>query len=98
MYTVRTTQQFDAWMASIKDGTTKRRLQTRLRKALLGNLGDIKPVGSGVMEMREFFGAGWRMYFVQRGSTLIVMLGGGNKSSQSRDISAAKQLAASLED
>ena len=68
----------------------------RLRKAQLGNLGDVKPVGEGVWEMREFFGPGWRMYYVKRGSVLIVMLGGGDKSSQSADIAKAVKLAATI--
>ena len=71
----------------------------RPRKASLGNLGDVKPVGGGVFEMREFFGPGWRMYCVQRGTVLIVMLGGGgDKSTQQRDIVAAQALAETLED
>ena len=60
-------------------------------------MGDVKPVGDGVFEMREFFGPGWRMYYVQRGAVLIVMLGGGDKSSQSRDIKAAQKLAADID-
>lgn len=64
---------------------------------MLGNLGDVKPVGEGVVEMREHFGPGWRMYYVQRVSQLIVMLGGGDKSSQSADIAKAIQLASTLE-
>lgn len=70
----------------------------RLRKAQLGNLGDIKPVGGGVFEMREHFGSGWRMYYVQRGDVLIVMLAGGDKSTQDADIVKAKKLADSLVD
>lgn len=77
---------------------TRRRLQIRLRKATLGNLGDVKPVGGQVMEMREFFGPGWRMYYTQRGPVLIVMLGGGDKSKQSADIAKAIRLAATIED
>jgi putative addiction module killer protein len=77
---------------------TKRRLVARLRKAQLGNLGDIKPVGNGIFEMPEHFGPGWRMYYVQRGTVLIVMLGGGDKSTQDADINEAKRLADSLED
>ena len=73
------------------------RLIARLRKAMLGNLGDVKPVGSGVYEMREHFGPGWRMYYVQRGAVLIVMLGGGAKSSQTKDIATAVKRAADLE-
>lgn len=68
----------------------------RLEKAETGNLGDVKQVGDGVFEMREFFGPGWRMYYVERGDVLIVMLGGGNKSTQGSDIAAAKALAATL--
>ena len=65
---------------------------------MLGNLGDVKAVGEGVVEMREHFGAGWRMYYVQRGEALIVMLGGGGKSTQSADIARAVKLAAKLEE
>jgi putative addiction module killer protein len=69
-----------------------------LRKVQLGNLGDVASVGDGVLEMREHFGPGWRMYYVQRGDTLIVMLGGGEKSTQQADIARAISLAKSLED
>ncbi|CAM3767836.1 type II toxin-antitoxin system RelE/ParE family toxin [Roseateles saccharophilus] len=70
----------------------------RLRKVQLGNLGDMEAVGEGVYEMRAHFGPGWRMYYVLRGNTLIVMLGGGDKSMQLADISRAIKLARSLED
>jgi putative addiction module killer protein len=62
-----------------------------------GNLGDTKFVGEGVFEMREHFGCGWRMYYVQRGDILLVMLGGGDKSTQASDISKAQKLASTLE-
>lgn len=75
-----------------------KRLNVRLRKAMLGNLGDVKPVGEGVYEMREHFGSGWRMYYVQRGAVVIVMLGGGDKTSQAADIAKALKLAAIMED
>lgn len=68
MFTVKRTPQFDAWFDGLRDGTTRRRLALRLRKAQLGNLGDTKPVGAGVLEMREHFGPGWRMYCVRRGA------------------------------
>ena len=67
MFTIKQTPQFAAWLSGVKDGLTRRRLATRLRKASLGNLGDVKLVGEGVFEMREFYGPGWRMYYVQRG-------------------------------
>lgn len=76
---------------------TKVRLLARLRKASRGNLGDIKAVGEGVWEMREFFGPGWRMYYVQKGNVLIVMLGGGDKSSQAKDIRAAQLMAKEID-
>lgn len=98
MITVRTLPKFDAWLSGLCDGMTKRRLVARLRKAQLGNLGDIKPVGDGIVEMREHFGPSWRMYYVQRGDVIIIMLGGGDKSTQAADIVEAKQLADSLED
>lgn len=70
----------------------------RLRKAGLGNLGDVKPVGEGVFKMREFFGPGWRMHYVQRGHVLIAMLGGGAKAGQSADIRRAVALAKTIEE
>jgi len=79
-----------------KDGTAS--AVERLRKASLGNLGDVKPVGKGVVEMREHFGPGWRMYFTLRGTQLVVMLGGEAKSSQRTDIIAAQRRAAMIEE
>lgn len=70
----------------------------RIRKASLGQLGDVKPVASGVYEMREFFGPGWRMYYARRGEVLILMLGGGTKGTQARDIEKAIALAAKIEE
>ena len=96
MYTIKRTPQFDAWLKSLRDGMTRIRLVRRLERAQRGALGDVKPVGEGVFEMREFFGPGWRMYYVQRGGVLIVMLGGGDKSTQQDDITAAQALAATL--
>lgn len=93
MFTIKRMPEFDAWLDGIRDTPTRQRLLVRLRKASLGNLGDVKPVGEGVFEMREFFGPGWRMYYVQRAGVLIVMLGGGDKSSQQRDIAAAQAVA-----
>ncbi len=98
MYIVKMTPEFKEWLISLKDGMTRRRLARRLKKAQNGILGDVKPVGSGVFEMREFFGPGWRMYYIMRDNVLIVMLGGGDKSGQTADIAKAVKLAASLED
>ena len=66
MYIIKRTSEFDAWLSSIKDNVTRIRLARRLDRAQRGNLGDVKPVGKGIVEMREHFGAGWRMYFIQR--------------------------------
>lgn len=97
MYSISQTDEFTAWLAGLKDGMTRLRLARRLEKAQAGNLGDVRSVGEGVWEMREFFGPGWRMYYVQQGQTLLIMLGGGDKSTQDADIAKAKELAAQLE-
>ena len=98
MFIVKTLPEFDAWLDSLKDRMTRLRLSRRLDKVQRGNLGDVKSVGDGVYEMREFFGSGWRMYYTMRGNTLIIMLGGGDKGSQTTDIAKAKQLENRLED
>ena len=97
MYSVLQTEDFTAWLSSLKDGMTRLRLARRLEKAEAGNLGDVRAVGEGVWEMREFFGPGWRMYYVQRGQVLLIMLGGGDKSTQDADIAKAQALASQLE-
>ena len=86
MNTIVFTSEFEKWFDGICDSITKRHLLRRLEKAQEGNLGDVKPVGEGVWEMREFFGSGWRMYYIQQDEVIIVMLGGGDKSTQQRDI------------
>lgn len=97
-YTVKRLEEFSSWLKSLRDGLTRQRLIKRLRKVQLGNLGDVEPVGQGVYEMREHFGPGWRMYYVKKGDVLIVMVGGGDKSTQQADIARAIELAHSLED
>lgn len=98
MFTIKQLHEFAAWLTGIRDAGTRLRLAKRLDKAGRGLLGDVKPVGKGVYEMREDFGPGWRMYYVQRGARLIVMLGGGDKSTQKAGINKAISLAATLED
>jgi putative addiction module killer protein len=96
MYTIKPLPEFDAWFDSLKDPATRARLIRRLEKATHGLLGDVEPVGEGVSEMREFFGPGWRMYYIEQGGVLIVMLGGGSKATQGRDVKRAKKLARTL--
>lgn len=98
MYTLKMLPEFMHWLNGLNDSLTRVRLARRLDRVQAGHLGDVKPVGDGVFEMREMFGPGWRMYYVQRGAVLIVMLGGGDKSSQRRDIVKAVQLAEQLEE
>ncbi|WP_298642523.1 type II toxin-antitoxin system RelE/ParE family toxin [uncultured Cardiobacterium sp.] len=97
MYTIKTLPEFDRWLHGLKDRDTRLRLARRLDKAARGILGDHKAIAAGVFEMREHFGAGYRMYYSRRGATLILMLGGGDKASQARDIAKALQLAQQLE-
>ncbi len=96
-YRVKRLEEFSDWLKGLRDGLTRQRLNKRLRKATLGNMGDVAPVGDGVFEMREHFGPGWRMYYVQVGGVFVVMLGGGDKSTQQADIARAIDLANSLE-
>ena len=96
MFTIRKHEAFEHWISSLRDFKVQVRLLKRLKKVELGLLGDVKPVG--VREMREHFGPGWRMYYVQRGAVIVVMLGGGDKSTQDKDIDAAKALSRTLED
>jgi putative addiction module killer protein len=97
MFTVRLTQEFQDWLDTLKDVRAQVRIAARLRMAEAGNLGDWKSVGGDVSEMRVDFGPGYRLYFTRRGSILIVMLAGGDKSSQARDIKRAQRMLKLLE-
>ena len=96
MGTIYTTQRFDAWFGSLKDKQAVRRIQARIDRAEDGNFGDCEPVGEGVSEMRIHCGPGYRVYFTKRGIEIIVLLAGGDKSSQSKDIKTALELARKL--
>ena len=98
MLKVVLTEAFEKWLDGLRDPSTRRRLVLRLRKATLGQLGDVKPVAPGVYEMREFFGPGWRMYYARRGDIMILMLGGGTKATQARDIAKAIAQAEMIEE
>ncbi len=81
---------FDKWLYSLKDKATIARIVSRLERVADGNLGDVKPVGDGVSELRLMFGSGYRVYFAQEGDTFILLLCGGDKDSQDKDIKTAK--------
>ncbi|HXQ16655.1 MAG TPA: type II toxin-antitoxin system RelE/ParE family toxin [Caulobacteraceae bacterium] len=96
MIEVRQTSDFAEWLATLRDIRARARIADRLLRAALGNLGDSVSVGEGVIELRIHFGPGYRLYAVRRGEALIVLLCGGDKSSQERDIKRAKALAGEL--
>jgi putative addiction module killer protein len=95
-YTVKQTEIFRNWYLSLRDVRASVAISRRVERAEAGNLGDVKPVGEGVSEMRIDVGAGYRAYFTRRGETLILLLCGGNKSTQSQDIKRAIQMAKEL--
>lgn len=97
MFVVRQTQEFQNWLDALKDLRAQVRIAARLRLAEAGNLGDWKTVGEDVSEMRVDFGPGYRLYFTRRGSVLIVMIAGGDKSTQARDIRRAQRILKNLE-
>jgi putative addiction module killer protein len=93
MKVIHTTEIFDEWFASLRDRHAKMRVQARIDRAELGNYGDCAPVGEGVSEMRIHAGPGYRVYFVERGMEIVILLAGGDKSTQSKDIKTALELA-----
>jgi putative addiction module killer protein len=97
VFTVRQTQEFQDWLDALRDRRAQVRIAARLRHAEAGNLGDWKSVGGEVSEMRVAYGPGYRLYFTRRGSILIVMLAGGDKSTQARDIERAQRIVKELE-
>ena len=93
MKRVLTTAYFDDWFCNLNDRAGARRIQARIDRAAGGNFGDCAAVGEGVSEMRIDFGPGYRVYFVQRGSEIVILLAGGDKSSQASDVKFALELA-----
>ena len=96
MIEVRQSDVFAAWFAGLRDHQARARITVRIRRLSLGNPGDVKPVGGGVSDMRVDYGPGYRMYFARRGDLVVVLLCGGDKRSQSRDIACAIELAREL--
>lgn len=93
MIEVRQTEAFAEWFGGLRDRRAKQRINDRILRMAAGNLGDVAPVGEGVSEARIHCGPGYRLYFVRRGETLVVLLCGGDKASQARDIEQAKAMA-----
>ena len=93
---IRQTTLYARWFARLRDSRARARIQARIRRLSIGNFGDVRPVGEGVSELRIDYGPGYRVYFVQRGVTLVVLLAGGDKRTQDRDIAAARALAREL--
>ncbi len=98
MIEVRQTAIYAKWFSRLRDIRAKARIDIRIRRLSLGNPGDVKPIGDGVSELRIDVGKGYRVYFVQHGNLLIVLLAGGSKHSQRKDIELAKQLAKEVRD
>jgi putative addiction module killer protein len=92
VYRLQSTDIFDDWLRSLLDRKARARILARLESAQLGNLGDIRSVGDGIREMRIHFGPGYRVYFAQRGRVLLLLLCGGDKSTQARDITKAQRI------
>src|ERR1700712_1085461 len=93
MATVRQTETFYAWVRDLRDIRARAKIVTRIQRLEDGNPGDVAPVGEGVSEMRIHHGPGYRLYYVNRGGELVILLCGGDKASQARDIEHAKRLA-----
>ena len=93
MIEVRQTAVFASWLEELRDANARTRILVRIRRLELGNPGDVKAVGEGIIELRIAYGPGYRVYFVQRGKVLVILLWGGDKSSQKADIKKARAMA-----
>ena len=96
MIEIRQTDRFMRWFASLRDRQARMRIQARVRRLSIGNPGDVRPVGEGVSEMRIDYGPGYHVYFAHRGSALVILLAGGDKRTQDRDIATARAMAREL--
>lgn len=96
MFEIRETDEYRKWFESLRDLNAQLRIAARIRRVSLGNLGDVKSVGGGVLELRITYGPGYRVYLTRHDDTVVVLLAGGDKSTQVRDIERAKGLARGL--
>ena len=97
MFQIQETEHFAKWLVKLRDVRAKARILSRLDSARLGNLGDVKAVGGGVGEMRIDVGPGYRVYFTRRQRIVVILLCGGDKATQAKDIASAKAMAAKIE-
>jgi putative addiction module killer protein len=97
MYSIRPLPGFTAWLDGLADESVRGVVVARIKRLECGLMGDVQPAGEGVSELRIHVGAGWRVYFTRRGRQLIVLLAGGSKRTQKRDIKRARELAALLD-
>jgi putative addiction module killer protein len=93
---IRETDEYSGWFEGLRDLNAQMRIGARIRRVSLGHFGDVKSVGDGVSELRIPYGPGYRVYFDRDGNTVVILLAGGDKSSQKRDIARAKELAMRL--
>jgi putative addiction module killer protein len=93
---VRQTESFARWLTGLRDRRARIRIQARIDRLAIGNPGDVKSVGGGISEMRIDYGPGYRVYFIERGAALVILLAGGDKRTQDRDIARARDLARNL--
>ena len=96
MIDVRQTDRFADWLESLRDRQARARINVRIRRLSLGSFGDVKAVGEGVSELRIDYGPGYRVHFVRRGQNVVILLAGGDKRTQDRDIEAAIAIARGL--
>ncbi len=96
MIEIRQTTVFADWFENLRDRQARSRIDVRIRRLSIGNPGDVEPVGEGVSELRVDYGPGYRVYFVRRGPALVILLAGGDKRTQNRDIRRAIELARSI--
>ena len=98
MIQIQQTEAYVKWFSGLRDRVARARIDIRIRRLSVGNAGDVKPVGDGVSELRVDHGPGYRIYFTQRGEVVIILLAGGDKSTQDKDIRNAKALAKDLKE
>jgi putative addiction module killer protein len=95
-FEIRETLTYARWFARLRDDNARARIDVRIRRLSLGNPGDVRAVGEGVLELRIDYGPGYRIYFTRRGTTVIILLAGGDKNTQAKDIMKAKELTRGL--